>query len=112
MGAIITTGEKSGVKIEEYQGVYSLASQNKSDDKFYPVWAKYKKGKDAYQDKDWPVKVILGDKETAKGVLRMLFKEIDGGATTQTQKPPVEKKPEPTKNTEPDVKDFDDGIPF
>lgn len=93
MSEAIRTGKTSGVKLEVYQGIYSLSAQNENNGKFWAQWAKYKKNKTDYFEKDFPVKAILGDKETAKGVLRMLFKEIDGGATTQN--PPAEKKTDP-----------------
>jgi hypothetical protein len=104
---VISTAKDTGIKLDVYNGVYSLTAQRENQGKFWPVWAKFKKGKEAYQDKDWPVKVTLGDKETAKGVLRMLFKEIDGGKTTQAEKKPPAQKAPPAQtqqqNTEEDV---------
>jgi hypothetical protein len=78
MGEIISTGTSSGVELQEYKGNYSLVLKNENNGKYWDVWAKYRKGKDLYQDKDWPVKVILGDKKTAIGVLQMLLKELQG----------------------------------
>ena len=72
----IQTTEYDGIKIEEYNGVFSLTAQRVKDDNFYPVWAKYKKNKTEYQGKDWPVKVILGDKEKAKTVLLNMLAEL------------------------------------
>jgi hypothetical protein len=73
---IIPTGEKSGVKLEDYKGFYSLTAQSENNGKYWPVWAKYKKGKDGYMDKDWPVRVVLGDRKTAIGVLQMVLREL------------------------------------
>lgn len=73
----ISTGASNGLKLEEYQGTYSLTSQREgTDGKFYAQWAKYHKSKTEYQEKDWPIKVNLGNKETAIGVLKMLLKEM------------------------------------
>lgn len=61
MDEIIKTGEKTGIKVEEYKGIISLSAQREGNGKYWAEWAKYRKGKDAYQEKDWPVKVSLGD---------------------------------------------------
>ena len=72
----ISTGAKTGIKLEEYQGTFSLSAQKESNGEYYVQWAKFKTGKDTYADKDWPVKVTLGDRATAIGVLQMLLKEL------------------------------------
>jgi hypothetical protein len=72
----ISTGDGNGIKLEEYKGNYSLTAQRENNGKYYPQWAKYQKGKNEHQEKDWPVKVTLGDKETAVGVLKMLLSEL------------------------------------
>jgi hypothetical protein len=77
MSEVINTGDKKGIKLEEYNGVYSLSAYQENKGKFWAVWAKYHKGSD-YQEKDWPVKVTLGDRATAEGVLLMILKEITG----------------------------------
>lgn len=73
---VIATGDKSGIKLEEYKGSYTLVAHQENNGKYWASWAKYKKGKDDYMDKDWPVKVTLGDKATAVGALKMLLKEL------------------------------------
>jgi hypothetical protein len=75
---VIATGEKSGIKLEEYKGSYTLTAQHFNDGKYWETWAKYKKGKDSYMDKDWPVKVVLGEKVLAASALLMVLKEITG----------------------------------
>lgn len=70
MDKIIKTGEKTGIKVEEYKGVISLSAQNVVGDKNYAVWAMYQKGKGEFQEKSWPVKVTLGNKENVVNVLR------------------------------------------
>jgi hypothetical protein len=70
MDKIIKTGEKTGVKVEEYKGVISLSAQNIAGEKNYTVWAMYQKGKGEFQEKSWPVKVTLGDKDNVINILR------------------------------------------
>lgn len=79
MDEIIKTGEKTGLKVEEYKGIISLSAQREGNGKYWAEWAKYRKGKDAYQEKDWPVKVSLGDKETALKALRDIYAVIEPG---------------------------------
>ncbi|MFA5307726.1 MAG: hypothetical protein WC365_09815, partial [Candidatus Babeliales bacterium] len=79
MDEIIKTGEKSGIKVEEYNGIISLSAQREGNGKYWGEWAKYKKGKNEYQEKDWPIKVILGDKETALKALREIYAVIEPG---------------------------------
>ena len=69
-----------GVKLEEYKGKYSLQAIKIGDGKNYPIWAKYRKGKDGYQPKDWPVKCSLGDKQTAITNLKALISAIESGS--------------------------------
>ena len=70
------TTEYDGIRLSEYNGTYSLEALRTKDDKFYPVWARYQKGRDEFQDKAWPVKVILGNKEQAKTTLLKLIAEL------------------------------------
>ena len=74
----IKTGVKTGLKLEQYNGTYSLAEQRENNGKMWPQWAKYKKNKDEYMDKDWPIKVTLGDTQTSEIVLLTLLQEITG----------------------------------
>jgi hypothetical protein len=104
MSDVIATGKNSGVKLESYKDVYSLSAQNENNGKYWPIWAKYKKGKDGYQDKDWPVKITLGNKETAIATLTMILKEISGSVPRQ-QAPPTSPNRYPAEPPE-------DGIPF
>ena len=74
--AIRTIG-KHGFFVDEYKGEYSLtAAYEATNGTFYRKWAKEKVGKDAYSDKDRPVKVILGDKKTAVAVLQKVIAEL------------------------------------
>ena len=70
------TTEYDGLTLSEYKGTYSLEALRTKDDKFYPVWARYQKGRDEFQDKAWPVKVSLGNKEQAKTTLLKLIAEL------------------------------------
>ena len=70
------TTEYDGIRLREYKGTYSIEALRSKDDNFYPVWAKYQKGRDEFQDKAWPVKVILGNKEQAKTTLLNMLAEL------------------------------------
>jgi hypothetical protein len=71
------TDEFNGVRLTEYNGKYSIeALKAGKEDKFYSVWARYQKGKDELQEKSWPVKVNLGDREKAKTTLLMMLAEL------------------------------------
>ena len=70
------TTEYDGIRLSEYNGTYSIEALRAKDDNFYQVWAKYKKNKEEYQVKDWPIKVILGNKEQAKTTLLKLIAEL------------------------------------
>ena len=70
----IKTGEKTGIKVEEYKGNYSLQAMRNG----YTEWAKYKKNKNEYQDKDFPVKVQLGDRSTAEIALLSALFDVTG----------------------------------
>lgn len=78
METIRTTG-KNGVELTEYNGDYGLtATLEGRDGKFWQQWGKVRVGKDSYSDKDRPIKVVLGDRATAIGVLRTLLAELEG----------------------------------
>lgn len=78
------TDEFNGVRLTEYNGKYSIeALKAAKDGKFYPVWARYQKGKDELQEKSWPVKVVLGDYESAVLVLTALLKQLEKEVTSQ-----------------------------
>ena len=73
----VKTTDYDGVRLSEYNGKFSIEALKASkDDKFYPIWAKYRNGKDSYQEKDWPVKVVLGDEEKAKTTLLKMLAEL------------------------------------
>lgn len=73
------TTDFDGVKLTEYKGKYSIEALRVNEDKMYPVWAKYQKGRDEFQEKSWPVKVVLGDKATALATIKEIYKEIEKG---------------------------------
>ena len=71
--------EKDGLSLESYQGTYSIAAHRFAVEKWWPVWAKFRiggKGHDHYQDKDWPVQVRIGSRDTAIKVLIGLLGEM------------------------------------
>jgi hypothetical protein len=88
MSDVIKTVGKSGIEVTEYKGEYGLtATYEGKDGKDYQQWGKVRIGKDAYSDKDRPVKVILGDKSTSAAVLVMVLQQITGDLYELTDKP-------------------------
>lgn len=77
----IRTGEKNFIELEEYKGTYSLAAcYEGSDGTVRKEWALRQTGRDKHADKDTPVKVVLGDAQTAVAALKQIIKQIEGGA--------------------------------
>lgn len=75
----IRTGNKTGVVLDTYNNKYSIASV--SDDKdgtWRKEWARKQVGKDKLAEKATPIKVYLGEKETAIAALQQLIQEIQG----------------------------------
>lgn len=85
----IKTTDYDGVTLSEYQGKYSIEALQAKDEKFYLVWAKYQKWRDEFQEKSWPVKVVLGDKESAIKTLRTMLAELE----SETQQAPLDDVP-------------------
>jgi hypothetical protein len=80
MNDYIEVGKDKAVKLEEYNGVYSLSQHRNYNGKWYWQEVKMKIGKDSIADKFTPQKVLLGDKETALNVLKQIYAEIAGSA--------------------------------
>lgn len=79
MSEPIRTIGKYGVELTEYKGEFGLtATYESKDGKHYQQWGKRKVSKTEYAEKDTPIKVILGDRKTAIGVLQMLITELGG----------------------------------
>jgi hypothetical protein len=79
MSDFIRTKGTSGLLLQEYKGEYSLASAYESQSgKVILKWAKDQKGRDEYAEKATPVKVQLGDKQTAVAALKMIMAELQG----------------------------------
>ena len=74
---IINTTAWDAVEVQEYMGKYSVAAFKLTKGQAYPVWAKYQKSKNEFQDKSWPVKINLGDKDAAIATLKMMIKLIE-----------------------------------
>lgn len=76
----IRTTKYDFIELSAYQGVYSLiASREGQDGNVYQQWGKMRIGKNKYADKDWPVKVTLGDQKTAVAVLKQIINQIELG---------------------------------
>jgi hypothetical protein len=78
------TGEKDGIAVEEYNGKWSLVAMYNG----YKQWAKYKIGRDAYKEKDLPVKVTLGNRDKAIEVLTAILAVIRGGENVDGEDAP------------------------
>ncbi len=94
MDNFIRTSGSNGVILQVYKENYSLASAwEGKDGKTNLRWAKNQKGRDEYDEKATPVKVILGDRPTAVSVLRTLLSEL--GEPGQTYVPGIDDYSEP-----------------
>lgn len=76
MREVFAVTQYDGVRLEDYKGDFSLIRQRKGGDTWYPQWAKYQKGKDAFQDKAYPVKIVLGKKDEAIKLLQAIAIQI------------------------------------
>jgi len=84
MGEFIKVGVKSGVELQEYKGAYSIVSgfqdeQGKVTFEWVRAehWDKDMKKK-VPNEKNSPLKVYIGNQETAKNVLKTLLEQITG----------------------------------
>ena len=82
MNDFIRIDKYTVVKIEEYNGVYSLTEgwETKTGE-FKANWIKQPFGKEKIE-KELPKKIKLGDAETARNTLAMLWRQC--GGTTET----------------------------
>ena len=71
------TTNYDAVQVDEYMGKYSISSHRVSNDKVYANWARYQTKKDEFNERAWPVKVVLGEKEMAIATLKAMIKEIE-----------------------------------
>ena len=79
MGEFVRTSEKGGFEVQEYNGKWSLCSAWEGKDGTVRVnWGKRQMGKDQYSEKATPIKVDLGDAQTATGALLSALKQITG----------------------------------
>lgn len=83
---VIVIDNYNSVKLDEYNGKYSLcAVDNGQNETYYMKWSYpkvFKNGNSEPGEKMLPVKVIIGgDKEQAIMTLEQLLEELKGGAT-------------------------------
>jgi hypothetical protein len=79
MDDFIRTNNTNGIVLQVYKDILSLAAAwEGTDGKVMMRWAKNQKGRDQYDEKATPVKVVLGNQETATATLLMLLKNITG----------------------------------
>ncbi len=116
MSDVIAANKYEGVKLEEYKGAYSLLAMKGADGTYYPMWAKYRKGKDAYQDKDWPVKVNLGNRTEAIAALEQLLASLKAAGKSTTRNGQSIRRPpgngQPIVNQPPLGEDEGEDVPF
>lgn len=79
MDEFIRTKGTQGIVLQEYQGTYSVAAAwEGKEGKTMLKWGKEQKGRDNFAETATPIKITLGDRETAIGVLKMLLSEFTG----------------------------------
>lgn len=79
MEDFIRTHKSNGIVPQQYKGNYSLAAAYETKGgKVNMKWGKEQVGMDQFADKATPVKISLGDKETATAALLMALKYITG----------------------------------
>ena len=79
MSEVIRATDKDGVKLVFYRDNYELQAHKEGNDgTYYQQWSKPQIGRDKFADKAIPVKIVIGPKETAAGVLLSLLQEITG----------------------------------
>lgn len=88
----LKTTDKDGLILEEYNGKYSLISARVGNDgKLYKQFATYQIGRDKHADKDWPVKISLGDPSEAREVVLWLADQfgvnVEGGSRNEDTGP-------------------------
>ena len=87
-------GSKYGdaMVLSVYNGKVSICAGNWKKDEdnggAFLRFAKYRTGRDSYQDKDWPVRVSAGDPPEAVYLLRLMADVLEGKT-----KPPEQPKP-------------------
>lgn len=75
----ISITDKIGIELEEYNNKFALASTyTGSDGVGRKEWCKKQMGRDKYADKASPIKVFLGDRETAIKALKDILEAIGG----------------------------------
>jgi hypothetical protein len=76
----IRVSGSQGVIVNNYNGKYSLNSAwEGKDGKVNMNWAREQVKKDEFKEKATPIKVFLGDKESALKALREIYEAIEPG---------------------------------
>lgn len=77
MTDFIEIGKDRAIKLEEYQGAYSITQHRKYNEKWYWQAVRTIKGKSDVSEKDSPAKVQLGDRETAMRALNAMLDSLE-----------------------------------
>ena len=73
----IEVGDGKAIKLEKYKGNYSITQHRFYQGKWYWKECKVKLGMNSVAEKFSPMKVELGDVETARAALNKMLDELD-----------------------------------
>lgn len=76
---VINEDRGTGIALDDYNGVISVAKCYQRDGKISQNWGKPQIGKDKYSEKSLPWKIDIGDQHQAAATLRALADVLDGG---------------------------------
>jgi len=105
MSDYIEIGNDKAVRLDEYQGAFSISMHRKYNDKWYWQGVKVVTGKDNVAEKTSPQKATIGNRQMAIHVLESFLKELRHGSQEDPQGPPPQQRP-------PVDDPYDDEIPF
>jgi hypothetical protein len=92
MSDYIEIGNDRAVRLDEYQGAFSISMHRKYQDKWYWQGCKVIIGKDQIADKTSPMKATLGNRQIAIYALEVFLKELKYGSQEDPQGPPPASK--------------------
>jgi len=104
MSDYLSIGNDKFIRLDEYQGTFSLSMHREYNGKKYWQGVRIVTGKDSVSDKTTPQKATLGNRQMAIHVLSVFLKELMHGSQEDPQGPPREtSKPIPPLIDEEDV---------
>ena len=106
MSDYIEIGNDRAVRLDEYQGSFSISMHRKYQGTFYWQGCKMVLGKDKLAEKTSPQKATLGNRQMAIHVLSVFLKELMHGSQEDPQGPP------PASKVQAPPPDDDIDVPF